>query len=645
MTRRGNTADYADAFVELFKIASMLDIWEKPRESEILTAIMHDNHDKLKELSVKKAEMLSLHSEIKSALKDASCPDGVIYAVEEIFKTPLSNAGVKVGHRKLAAKKSTTKEYDTTVDLLKARLETPEEYTRPTATSKIKAKPPLPFRRNLEDGDQYPPSETSTEYFAKLNLSSMPAEEAQKNGYEGLNELYSRRPNDGVNKKRFKQTQQAHKPEGVLIVPAYMNNGIMFRGDLVHMILENIARRDTTGLSVYVGAVPLGKEDLRNVGDLAMRLTMKDHDMVAQKLSGMVFTALFNKVANSGAEVVESLKKTAYNNNAFESQGSVPREVIYPIRPESNIQQYAHNEKVISIDGRSLSGVIMRADVKNKVLLRMSLQRPLGKTSTDLKVYYVKMIEAGEIHKAVKFKKAVRELYDVDCGELDDKVLDAAHEKSVNLEGLESALFPTRCDQQRIDTEKATSKPTGRVNDNPVKFSFIDMKTLLDKYVTAKRKAAKRDDDNDDNVEEAKELLEATKSDGEKDDPECDETCGIIPGGIEVLEVGGPESKENMKNISVNIHTDPNSGEVIVSLNGSMEKKFESVEEATKWAGKVSEIFNNVLDSSSNVAAAFKFSDFLKLATMYNGLVSHFVKLATTSHNINEMLEFYNELD
>jgi len=267
MVQRGDTANYADAFVELYKIASMLDIWEKKRESDILTAVMQNDYDKLGGMSVKKAEMLDIYSEIKSALADANCPDGVIYAVEEIFKSPLSAAGVKVGHRKLAAKQ--TKAPDTTVDMLKEKHERPKEFTRVTETSKVKPKPPVAFRQNLDYGEAPPKLETSEEYYKKLNVD-MPAEEAQNKSYSGINELYSRRPNEDVNKKRFTQTTQAHKQDGVLIVPAYMNNGIMYRGDMVHMILENIARRDTTGLSVYVGAVPLDKEQLNNIGDLAM---------------------------------------------------------------------------------------------------------------------------------------------------------------------------------------------------------------------------------------------------------------------------------------------------------------------------------------------------------------------------------------
>lgn len=648
MAQRGNTADYADAFVELYKIAAMLDVWDKCREAEVLTAILHDDNDKLKNLSVNKAEMLALHSEIMSALKDANCPDGVVYAVDEIFKTPLSTVGVKVGHRKLAAK--TKKKEETTVEKLSREVsERPRELTRPTETAKIKPKPPVPFRTNLDYGEPIPKSETSSEYFAKLNLSSMPAEEPPKTGYDGLNDLYSRKPNEDVNKKRFRQTSQGHKEEGVLIVPAYMNNGIMYRGDMVHIILENIARRDTTGLSVYVGAVPLNKEELNNIGDLAMRLVMKDNDMVAQKLSGIIFSSIYKMASDMDADQIMKLQKTAYNNNAFESYGQVDREVLYPVRPESNILQYAHDDKMISIDRRSLSGVIMRADVKNKVLTRLSLQRPLGKTATELKVYYIKMIEAGGAYKAARFKKAVKELYNVDCGELDDKIIDMAHEKSVKLEDIENALFPTLDHQQQIDVDAATSRPVGEVSDSPVRFAFIDRAILMDRYVTAKReKQNAGDEDSDEGGEVREKFLELLGPEcphGQHEiDEESEDVGSVIPEGVQVVELGGPKSKEESKNVSVNVNTDPDTGRVKVYLNGSLDKEFGSMEEAIEWASKVSQIFNNVLDSSSNVVASIRFSELSKLATVYNGFVSYLVKVATFSHNIKEMLGLLNDI-
>ena len=486
MNQGGNTAHYADAVVELFKTASLLEIWDKKREADILTAVMHNDLEKFASLNVKKGELVYLHSEVKAALRDANSPEGVVDAMNQIFSTPLSSLGVKMSRKKLAAKK--LERPDTTVDMLKAKVEQrPQEYTRVTETGKVKVKVPVPVVRNLDYAEQIPKSETSTEYFEKLKMTSMPPEEKPKTGYEGLNELYTRRPNEDPNSKRFKQTQQGHKQDGVLITPCYMNNGIMYRGDMVHMILEDIAKRTTTGLSVYVGAVPLHKEDLNNIGDAAMRLVMKDNDMVAKKLSGIVFTALLTKVAELGDDTRLELKKEAYNNNAFESQGMVSRDVIYPVRPVSNILQYAHQDKMISIDRRSLSGVLMRADVKNQILQRLSVQKPIGKTSTDLKVYYVRLIEAGAIGKASKFKKACKELYDVDCGELDDKVLDVAHDGSVMLDEVSNALFPTQKHQQELDLSAATSNPTGAESDAPVKLSYVDIQSLMEKYVTAKR--------------------------------------------------------------------------------------------------------------------------------------------------------------
>lgn len=645
MSHRGNTAYYADAFIELYKIATMLEIWDKKREADILSAIMQNDFDKLKELSVKKADLLSLHSEIKSALKDAKCPDGVVYAVDEIFNAPMSKVGVRISRKRLAAKEDkTTKE--TTVERLERTVgDRPKEFTRVTETAKIKPKPPMPFRRNLDGGEALAKPETSGEYFNKLNMSSMPTEEAPKNGYEGLNELYSRRPNEDVNKKRFKQTSQGHKEEGVLIVPAYMNNGIMYRGDIVHLILENIAKRNTTGLSVYVGAVPLDKEQLNNIGDVAMRLVMKDNDMVAKKLSGVLFTSLLKKASELGEEALSNLK-TAYNNNTFESHGLVDRQVIYPVRPESNVMQYAHEDKVISIDSRSLSGVIMRADVKNKVLTRMSLQRPLGKTSTDLKIYYVKMIEAGGVYKAAKFKKAVKELYDVDCGDLDDKILDMAHGKSVTLEEIEGALFPTQEHQQKLDTDAATSNPTGTVNDKPVRLSYVDISNLMEKYVNAKRKKAEDRKEDDDTKEELTNILSEGIEGGDPApaDDEIKEFEGMVPEGVEVMEIGGSQPSKDHKNISISVSTDPDSGQIKVYLNGSLNKEFPSTEEALAWAGKVSQIFNNILDSSSDVVADFKFSDISKLATVYNGYVSHITKLATFSNNLKVILDLFDDI-
>jgi hypothetical protein len=307
--------------------------------------------------------------------------------------------------------------------------------------------------------------------------------------------------------------------------------------------------------------------------------------------------------------------------------------------------QYAHNDRVISIDRRSLSGVIMRADVKNKLLTRLSLLRPLGKTADEIKVCYVKMLEAGGVYKASKFKKAVKELYDVDCGELDDKIIDMAHEKSVKLEEIEGALFPTIEHQQKIDTEAATSRPSGEVSDKPVKFSFINQLALLDKYVTAKRKAAKDDDDEDGTKEKFMELLESGVSGEQKEDPESEEMGAIVPAGVEVLEVGGPvQGKENIKNVSININTDPDSGQIKVYMNGSLDKLFGSMEEAMEWASKVSQIFNNVLDSTSDVAAGLKMSDMSRLAAEYNAVVSYMAKIATFSHNMKEMLELAHDI-
>jgi len=112
-----------------------------------------------------------------------------------------------------------------------------------------------------------------------------------------------------------------------------------------------------------------------------------------------------------------------------------------------------------------------------------------------------------------------------------------------------------------------------------------------------------------------------------------------------VLDIGGgARDKSGVKNISVNINTEPDTGKIKVYMNGSLDKKFDSMDEAVEWAGKVSQIFNNVLDSSSDVVAEFKLSEISKLATVYNGLVSHFVKLATMSHNLNEMLDLWDDI-
>ena len=636
MVQRGNTANYADAFVELYKIASMLDIWDKKREADILTAIMHDDFDKMNALGVQKDELLSLHSDIRSALKDAESPDGVLVAFDQIFSAPLAKVGVKMGMRKAAAKKPVT----TTVEMLKDKQERPKEMTRPTETAKTtKPRPSAPFRRN---NDYDVPTETSADYFAKLNLSSMP-ENSPSTGYEGIADLYAAKPNSDPNRGRFRDTQKAHREDGVLIVPAYMNNGIMYRDDMVHMILENIARRDTTGLSVYVGAVPLGKEELNNIGDLAMRMVMQDNDMVAKKMSGIIFSSLFKKASSLGSEEL-LLKKKAYNNHAFESHGQVDRSVIYPVRPESNILQYAHDAKIINIDSRSLGGVLMRADVKQKILRNLAVDRPLGKTADELKVTYVKMIESHGVYKALKFKKAVKELYDVDCGDIDDRILDIAHGKSVTLSEIENALFPTLEHQQSIDMDSATSNPTGGVSTAPVRLSFIDHSKLLDRYITAKKNEDKKEDDN--LSEELKELIEHhSVGHDEIVDGDMEDIGSIIPEGIEVVEVGGPIANDNHnKNISINVSTNPDTGSVKVYLNGSLDKDFETMDEAIAWANKVSQIFNNVLDSSSDVVSEFKFSDISKLASEYNGFLSYLVKVATVSHNLREMLELYDAL-
>jgi len=650
-----NSSHYADAFIELYKVASLLDVWGKGRESKILTAVLEGDDEAMDKLVVANTELLNLHSEISSALKEQGAPIEVMMVMDEIFRPSFAKVGLKLVDRSLI--KTGDSKRESTVERLNRQIkESPKEFTRPTETKKIKEMP-SPIRQNLDYGPKFYDSESSKEYFDKLDMNNMPDEKDLETGYEGLEDSYTKLPNQNINSGRFQPTKDGHKSSGVLILPSYMNDGIFYRDDVSHMIMEAIARRTTTGLSFYSGAVPIGKEELNSIGDLAMRMKIKGKNMLADKLSAMVFTSILKKASDMRKEDLANLRKTAYNNNAFETSGLTAREVVYPIRPESNIMQYAHNDKMISIDPRSLSGVIMRADVKNHVLESLSVKRPIGKTAEDLKVYYVKMLEDGGIYRAARFKKVAKILYDVDCGDIDDRILDVAHGRSVNLSEAEGALFPTQNKQQDIDIGTATSIPNGEVSDKPVKMaSYIDKDSILGRYLTAKKKDKKDKTEKPDGdlIKRFKNLLEFDDGTPIQEDEEAVDVESAIPEEAKFVDMDGREmeytinienNSNSAHNVSFSLIGDPDTGEVSVVGHGVVEKHFKSLDDALDWSDKVSEIFNNVLDSASNLeASGARMSDFVRIADMHNAVIKYATGITTFSNNVKRLLEVFDDV-
>jgi len=447
---------------------------------------------------------------------------------------------------------------------------------------------------------------------------------------------------------------------------------VMFRDDVSHMIMEQVANRGTTGLSPYVGGVPLNNEDLNTIGDVAVRLVLKDETKLAKRAAAVIYTELLRRAISCP----EGIQKAAYNNLSMAWRWpAVAREVVYPIRPDSNALQYAHPEQAVSIDPRSLHGILMRIDVKNKIMQNAAHSWPVGKTAEDLKVEYLKMINAGEFAEALKFRKSAEEIYDVNCGEYDDKIVEKAHKEPYAK--VEDGIFPTVEKQQDIDEATAKVLPMGKVSDEPKHFAFIDLYDLMDRFISAKKKEKSKKDDTPekDDKSEKKEPVDLSfvvPSDDTGPDGNL-EVVGPGPGlglgpdgkgcpyrdrdietkdmeeilsGPEVVEVGEDTESPlgaNIQNTGINFSTNPDTGVVTLNVNMSTNKEFVSVAEAMDWAAKLSELINTRLDDIKE--AGYKLPAVIKAAQVHNEFVRFLASSVIFSRNINTLLDMVNEID
>jgi len=621
--------DYSGAFVALHRIAAVLKEYDKSVEADALKAVMCNDMAALEKTSLSGEDLLSLHNEIQTAMDEEKAPSAVRAAVTDIFKAPLKAMGVKMSNKKIVSsrvvKVAAKAPVSTYLRLESDRAARPKEITRP-----------LLLRKNLKiDTSGY----SNMDQIGSKEVPTMVAD-----AYEKAEDCYAANPNSNVNKGRFKDTQEAHDKSGVLIVPSYMNYGVMFRDDVSHMIMEQVANRGTTGLSAYVGGVPLNNNDLNTIGDVAVRLVLKNEIKLAKRAAAVIYTELLRRAADAP----DGLQKAAYDNTSMAWRWPmVSREVVYPIRPVSNALQYAHPDQAVSIDPRSLFGIVMRIDVKNKVMQNAALSRPVGKTADDLKVQYLKMLNAGEFSEALKFRKSAAEIYDVNCGEYDDKIIERAHKEPYVK--IEDGIFPTETKQQDIDEAASKTVPTGKVSDEPKHFAFINLNDLTDKFLSAKKKDKGEKAEKSDKIEPvdlsfvvpgAEETEYPFSRDIETKDMED------ILGGPEVVEVGDEVESplgEQIQNTGINFSIDPDTGVVTLNVNMSADKKFDSAADAMDWAVKLSELLNTKMADIKE--AGYKLPAVIKAAQVHNEFVKFLASSVIFSRNINTLLDMVSEFD
>ena len=621
--------DYSGAFVALHRIATVLKEYDKSVEADALKAVMCNDMAALEKTSLSGEQLLNLHNEIQAAMDEEKAPSVVRAAVTEIFKTPLKAMGVKMSNKKIVSSKvkiAAKAPVTTYLRLESDRASRPKEITRP-----------LVLRKNLKiDTTGY----SNLDQIGSGEIPSMVTD-----AYDKAEENYNSNPNSNVNKGRFKDTQEAHDKSGVLIVPSYMNYGVMFRDDVSHMIMEQVANRGTTGLSTYVGGVPLNNNDLNTIGDVAVRLVLKNETKLAKRAAAIIYTELLRRAAGKP----EGLNKAAYDNTSMAWRWPmVSREVVYPIRPTSNAIQYAHPDQAVSIDPRSLFGIIMRIDIKNKVMQNAATSRPIGRSAEDLKVHYLKMLNAGEFAEALKFRKSAADIYDVNCGEYDDKIVERAHKEPYVK--VEDGIFPTITKQQDIDEAAATTTPTGKVSDVPKHFAFIDLKDLTDKFISAKKEEDKKDEKTKEESEpvDLSFVVPSLEDEGEYPFSRDIETKDMedVLSGPEVTEIGEEVESplgEQIQNTGINFSINPDTGIVTLNVNMTANKTFDSTAEAMDWAVKLSELLNSRMADIK--AAGYKLPAIIRAAQVHNEFVKFLASSVIFSRNINTLLDMVGDFD